>query len=349
MSGPLGSSGGSASLIADLLEMFSSLRKSNMIYNAATCSNAGGTSNSNGSTSPQKTQSSNNNNSGSSVNSSTGKSSGSWLSYGAGGAPNDPSRGGPTKRILSYCEQVEMIMGLVNARSIYQFIRLGSSELKKLLQENNLQVLAITETWLREDSLTVEALETLLPENYSIKSVPRVHRRGGGVAIVHLSHLEVNEIRFQETKTFEYVAVAITLPGFWQEVVFLDVYRPPGTGTFGEFVDFLDEFFQLQEEIYSRYPHVVVVGDFNFRGTKLRVFEELMSDRDSIQYVSEPTRGRNILDLIFGRRGVGITDVEAQSNTFSDHKTLFSRVTVMLQIDKVKRRKMMDEENADKK
>ena len=58
---------------------------------------------------------------------------------------------------------------------------------KMELMEHNLDVWALTETWIREGDDTT-AIQ-LSPDGYSSMSIPREGRIGGGIAIVHQSDI----------------------------------------------------------------------------------------------------------------------------------------------------------------
>ena len=62
-----------------------------------------------------------------------------------------------------------------------------TADFKVELMEHNLDVCALTETWIREGDDTT-AIQ-LCPDGYSSVSIPREGRIGGGIAIVHKSDI----------------------------------------------------------------------------------------------------------------------------------------------------------------
>ncbi|KAK7481998.1 hypothetical protein BaRGS_00026801, partial [Batillaria attramentaria] len=67
-------------------------------------------------------------------------------------------------------------------------------DIHELVSDKELDVLCLTETWLREKGDEVSAAE-MTPSGYSFHSTPRLSGRGGGIAIIYKSHLNVKDIR----------------------------------------------------------------------------------------------------------------------------------------------------------
>ena len=73
--------------------------------------------------------------------------------------------------------------GLINCRLVVH----KTTNLKIHLADLNLHVCALTETWLKEGDDTTP--NQLCLNGYSIASVPRVNRTGGGIALIHKSDI----------------------------------------------------------------------------------------------------------------------------------------------------------------
>ena len=79
------------------------------------------------------------------------------------------------------CNHGKMLqLGLLNARSV----RNKSLSTADLIIDRKLDILAITETWLKGDITDNVIVGELVPSGYSILSVPRTDRVGGGVALI---------------------------------------------------------------------------------------------------------------------------------------------------------------------
>lgn len=160
-------------------------------------------------------------------------------------------------------EGQELKMALVNARSILKFINRGDRTLIDLIQDNDLDVLLITETWLPTENLTNADFRTILPPKYNIIDEPRFYGRGGGVAIIYHRNLICKKVQFAFPSAFEFVAAAVRQPGSKDTVLILSIYRPPG-GSITEFSNnFLSELHLLLCDVYARYENVIIGGDFN--------------------------------------------------------------------------------------
>ena len=90
---------------------------------------------------------------------------------------------------------------LINTRSAVKH----RSEIHDFLLHNDLDCLFITESWLSDDCNTI--LGELVPENYRILTENRIGQRGGGLAVIHKSHIAItkpvlqNPLPFMETLT----------------------------------------------------------------------------------------------------------------------------------------------------
>jgi len=73
-----------------------------------------------------------------------------------------------------------MDIGYFNARSV----RNKSDEICDFVVENDLDVCAISETWLSGNDSDKIVCGDITPTGYSLKHMPRKGRRGGGVALL---------------------------------------------------------------------------------------------------------------------------------------------------------------------
>ena len=100
-----------------------------------------------------------------------------------------------------------------------------TSDIKVELMEHNLDICALTETWIREGDNTT-AIQ-LCMDGYSSVSIPREGRIGGGIAIVHRSDIT---LRSKSVYNYQTMECADILLDFQNMLVYLCViYRPPDT------------------------------------------------------------------------------------------------------------------------
>ncbi len=101
-----------------------------------------------------------------------------------------------SKKFLPIC--------LLNARSVAS----KPDDIHHHLLTFDIHVLAITETWLTPDG--DEILANSIPEGYVGIHVPRVGRRGDGIAVIHRSTICVNRLPIVfESAFFEHFAISL--------------------------------------------------------------------------------------------------------------------------------------------
>jgi hypothetical protein len=181
-----------------------------------------------------------------------------------------------------------------NARSIVNKIE----ELEVYTKEENLDIIAVTETWLTDEILTSE----FSVEGYTLLRKDRkdlVKTRGGGVAIYVKDEINVTERDDLSVQLFpESVWCELEFKG---EKTLLGVcYRPPDSLTVNN-----EAMYSLINKVGRE--NVVIMGDFNFPelswGHKSSTLHEhpfitCINENFLEQMVDKPTRGENILDLV---------------------------------------------------
>ena len=70
--------------------------------------------------------------------------------------------------------------GLLNPRSINE----KEAQISSLIQDFDLDILALTETWCHDNAKSAVSLKAITPRGFSIIQVPR-GSRGGGVGLIH--------------------------------------------------------------------------------------------------------------------------------------------------------------------
>ena len=180
--------------------------------------------------------------------------------------------------------------GLLNCFSL----RNKAIDILELAVDEDLDVFALTETWMKKDD---GALCALFKEaGFNIVSHPRVGR-GGGVALVTKKSTKTSKY-CHNFKQFECLEVLLKEPTNTRIVV---VYRP---GTSGKFTEFLDELEDLFLKLAERKERCIVCGDFNIHvetnlDPQARKFNELLNLFGWKNIVTGPTHVKGgTLDLI---------------------------------------------------
>lgn len=148
-----------------------------------------------------------------------------------------------------------------------QSLRIKTTEFHDFVLENNLDVVAITETWLYPSGDEI-AISELTPTGYTFHHIPRCvpgekRRRGGGVGILYKSCLTVKiKSDVKSYSTFESLHAELSSNSTFLHLVI--VYRPERDvrGQTFNYGLFLNEFESMIDD-YILQPDVLFTGDFN--------------------------------------------------------------------------------------
>ena len=218
---------------------------------------------------------------------------------------------------------------LLNAQSI----RNKTTAVHEYVMEKHVDILAITETWLKPGD--VRKIQEVTPKTHRFKHIPRQSRRAGGVAVIYKRevNLEVKPKTFA-TKSFEFMEATVISGS--TSIHLIIVYRPPPSKVnkltpnmfFQEFADFLESQTLTKGQL-------LLVGDFNFHvdvesDNKALQFMSLIQDADLEQHISVPThRKGHTLDLIITRPTENLLyDVTVADDLTSDHFSVFCRLNM---------------------
>lgn len=146
-------------------------------------------------------------------------------------------------------EQVLSKMALINARSLVNktFI------LNDFVVSNDLDMLLITETWLRPGDLA--PLTELLPQDYLFLNSPRSTGRGGGLVSVFENKFSCQSLSTNAFKSFELQLFRLNAEN---AVVVALIYRPPKST-----IEFISEFAEFLSELVTYNDRLLILGDFN--------------------------------------------------------------------------------------
>ena len=171
--------------------------------------------------------------------------------------------------------------------------------------DQQLDIFALTETWLTGTDTDNPIISALLPNGYNIIHNPR-QARGGGTAIIHRNSLTVTKVSESQTHpSFEALECVVTST----QVVRLSViYRPPpSTKNKTTHKQFQAEFADYLGHIFTTPGMLLIVGDFNYHvedtsDSEACSFNNLIDSFGFIQHVADSThRSGHTLDLMISR------------------------------------------------
>ena len=191
-----------------------------------------------------------------------------------------------------------------------------------IIQDKKIDFLCLTETWQsQQDFLT---LNQATPPDYAYIQKPRSLGRGGGLAVIHRSNIQVKEFPVTST-SFECLHFA--LAGTAQLQVLL-IYRPPKAST-----HFLSELAGLLATICPMYPSTILLGDFNIHVDSASCsfasdFMTLLDCFSITQHVIGPTHTKgHTLDLVCST-GTTPGHLQCEDLAISDHFAISFSVSV---------------------
>ena len=180
-------------------------------------------------------------------------------------------------------------------------MRNKTDSIYNLIISNDIDLLVLTETWLGNSDQGV--ISELLPDGYKIIHKVRNNGRGGGVALVYKSTMDVKVVSREDTFThFEYLECVIN---FTRLCI---IYRPPPSkkNQLRNSV-FFDEWSQFLDSVVVDPKELIITGDLNFHLDDLQdpetvKFLRILDDHGLVQHVREPTHsGGHILDVVIVR------------------------------------------------
>ena len=190
----------------------------------------------------------------------------------------------------------------------------------------NIDVLAITETWLQADISDQLTVNDICPTGFAFHHLPRKHSRGGGVALLYKSRFKLKKLSPNISfKSFEFTDCTLIYASTSLRMVV--VYRPPPSQKNRLSVTlFLDEFSSLLEKLIISNGPLLITGDFNFHldnpsdraATRFRVLLDVF---DLKQHVKNSThKSEHILDLVITSSGDQLVrNVRVFDPVISDH------------------------------
>jgi len=188
--------------------------------------------------------------------------------------------------------------------------------------EHNLDLVALTETWLDGSEKDQKVIGDFSPPGYQFVQAPR-KTTGGGIGLLHRSNIKIGTKTLVKASSFEHME--IILKSWSPEVRIIILYRPPPSAKNGlKISTFWIEFSDLLERVALLPGKVVIVGDFNLPWNKdepaTNKLKRMLDSLGYVQHVTDATQKRgNTIDLIITRsEDIDFVDVHV-SSLLTDH------------------------------
>ena len=142
--------------------------------------------------------------------------------------------------------------GMVNCRSILN----KTNEIKLEIINKNLDICALTETWLCEQDKNFLTICSC-PPGYKAISTPWLDHRGGGIGLIYRNNINVSLNSTYNFQSMECTNFKINLD--WTPYLLTIVYRPPDTSV----LQFAMELAEYMEQTINISGQTLIAGDFN--------------------------------------------------------------------------------------
>jgi hypothetical protein len=191
--------------------------------------------------------------------------------------------------------------------------------------QHNLDIMFITESWMRDTDEDNFIFHKACPPSYKYFNIPRLGKKGGGIAIICNDKVKISALSTIATSSFSTFEHALFSFSSTKTIVCCLIYRPPGTSI----SHFMSELSDLCSTLIA-FDEIILLGDFNvshlFQQHNTGNNNELSDVIDTfslVQHVNAPTHScGGVLDLIFTRRNsstVRLTDIV---EGLSDHQAI---------------------------
>lgn len=211
-----------------------------------------------------------------------------------------------------------------------------------LITSQDIDVLVLTETWLGT-SVDDQVIYEVLPPGYSIHHVPRLDKRGGGVAVIFKDGLDVKQTDSTNDAFTHFERMECTIAVSDIQVKLCIIYRPPPSKQNGfKNTVFFEEWSNYLDSLAVEPKELIITGDLNFHvddpaDVDARHFTDSLDIHGLVQHVQGATHvGGHTLDVVITREDSSvIQDVpsildpclcDIQGNISNDHLAVHTKL-----------------------
>ena len=141
--------------------------------------------------------------------------------------------------------------------------------LHEYIVNNGIDVCVVSETWLKNNDgdNTWLACSILNRDGNKFSTANRLYGTGGGLALIYINKLKVENIAQGILETFEFAKWKIEF--YHTKVTIVAIYRPPYSSGYQHTIPaFLDEFAEWIGDHLTDDENLIITGDFNIHINK---------------------------------------------------------------------------------
>ena len=208
------------------------------------------------------------------------------------------------------------LSALLNVRSLSSNLL----QIQHLLESSSLDILALTETWTKQNQSLEMIQGTLSTMGYNLVTSNRPGRTGEGLGLIHKDTIVVKKKDAGISETFEYLILELA-----NRSIVAIIYCPPNSSI----STFLDEFTDWISHLLNKYIDPLILGDLNVNLQKpdmpqSTAFLEFLKSYAPRQWVLDPThQSGSLLDhIITGENSTVLLDKPKVPDLISDHRLI---------------------------
>ena len=208
------------------------------------------------------------------------------------------------------------LSALLNVRSLSSNLL----QIQHLLESSSLDILALTETWTKQNQSLEMIQGTLSTMGYNLMTSHRPGRTGGGLGLIHKDTIGVKKKDAGISDTFEYLILELA-----NKSIVAIIYCPPNSSI----STFLDEVTNWISHLLNKYINPLILGDLNGNLQKpdmpnSTTFLEFLESYSLRQWVLDPThQSGSLLDHIITRENSTVLlDKPKVLDLISDHRLI---------------------------
>ena len=220
-------------------------------------------------------------------------------------------------------------VGLLNCQSV----RNKTSSAIDHVVHNDLDIVALTETWLKDNGEDQKTIGDLQPSGYLLRHQPRHGKKGGGVGLLYKSTLSMEVLKPFKATSFENYHAAFRVNGVYIRVIVIYRLHPKKQNGLTSST-FFDDFSAVVDKVVPLPGKVIILGDFNIHWDcpsecEPKKLIHILDGSNLTQHVTEPThQSGHTIDFIITRKEDNLISKVQVSSFLSDHSIVHSELNI---------------------